>query len=915
MLEIIQTLARGRGRGENGPLLLLRALDGAPGERIGHIPIDSELSQAWLALMGEPFRPHQSQAITALRRGEPVALFAANPRIASTAYLLAYTLLTHDQSSAVFVAPDARAARAAFNRITYINENLPTTLRLAAHIVEPHVRPNPYARILIATPEALHARLLRHHDRAWNLFWPHARMLALLDLHRYNGIAGAHMTDMLLRVQRIAHAHSGGILPHLLATSWEIDQPQAALESLYNAQWRTIGGDDLPHTPTALAVWRGGDRLRESVDLARALQKQGSHVHVLCPAGDMPAITPLLGETEGISIGPTMQQAHALVSVGYPGTQSALRRLLRAGYQAVIVVLGDMPHEQMLARHTETLLSHPPSRWPATPLNAYVTAAHILCAASELPLTESEVETNGVREIVDRLVANDQLIDLPDPEVAWKPGPAAADPYAEWSMRAASGGDIAIQTEPGSTVDVLDPSLFERWCYPSAALPPLRSGLRVTASDAQESTVNVRLDTSGRRTMPLRRCTVTLREEREERRLFLTSRMGLAKVVVDEEVYGSREVASGGAATETTLQARLTSRWIAPCCWFELSSAPPVNGQLIGWSLAAALTLQALAGLADIVPCYVPESRRLYLIDAQPGGNGCAAWVFQHAEDLLPPAYDIALACRNDPLLEPTARADMDWLLPLLGRRADAAPLPLEVAPRPVASRTASPPTLIEPPKLVLLPAPEPNDQPPKSDRQPASADRRAPADNQRPAPLEPRSAGSNQDAGRRPQSPADMPPRTNTPAVRQHSFDEPHTITPRGKSQPVPTPRAATPPAAPQPPEPLRHQAPAEPAAPDANALIERLRRQRQQRELQQEQFTPATRPAASQGQVELRFKPGDRIFALTYGEGIVRTSYLDDAREMLTVDFPDHGELTIDPAVSLVRKTTDAPDDDDLL
>ncbi|KPV53042.1 hypothetical protein SE17_11920, partial [Kouleothrix aurantiaca] len=66
------------GRGDITPLLSYVPFDGSGGERIAHLPIDAELAQAWVALTGEPFRPHQAHALTTLRRGEPVALRAAS---------------------------------------------------------------------------------------------------------------------------------------------------------------------------------------------------------------------------------------------------------------------------------------------------------------------------------------------------------------------------------------------------------------------------------------------------------------------------------------------------------------------------------------------------------------------------------------------------------------------------------------------------------------------------------------------------------------------------------------------------------------------------------------------------------------------------------------------------------------------
>ena len=176
--EIVQTIARQRGRGGDAqPLLATLPIEGAPGERIAHLPIDSDLAQAWVALTGEPFRPHQAHALTALRRGEPVALRASSADVAISAHLLLYaTLLADPSATALLIAPDQAAALAARAAIAQINQDLPRSLHLSATPLEHARRPDMYARVIIASPEAVHSRLLRHHDRAWRLFWPRLRL-------------------------------------------------------------------------------------------------------------------------------------------------------------------------------------------------------------------------------------------------------------------------------------------------------------------------------------------------------------------------------------------------------------------------------------------------------------------------------------------------------------------------------------------------------------------------------------------------------------------------------------------------------------------------------------------------------------------------------------------------------------------
>src|SRR5689334_5693359 len=270
-------MARQRGRGESPAQVTLFQIDAAGGERISHLPIEAELAPAWVALTGEPFRPHQAHALTALRRGEPVALRAASAAVSMTAHLLLYAMLLADREAAALVfAPDAETVRATRALLARINQDLPSPLRIATTLLEPDRRPDHYARIAIATPEVVHARLLRHHDRAWRLFWPRLRLVLLPEIHRYNGVAAAHLADLLVRIQRVAVGHSGQA-PNLLATLLDV-AAEPALTSLLGHAWKVVPADDGGHDAATLAVWRhpdgakpsGAAWLRDAPDIATA---------------------------------------------------------------------------------------------------------------------------------------------------------------------------------------------------------------------------------------------------------------------------------------------------------------------------------------------------------------------------------------------------------------------------------------------------------------------------------------------------------------------------------------------------------------------------------------------------------------------------------------------------------------------
>ncbi|HEX5688673.1 MAG TPA: hypothetical protein VFX76_01650, partial [Roseiflexaceae bacterium] len=321
--------------------------------------------------------------------------------------------------------------------------------------------------------------------------------------------------------------------------------------------------------------------------------------------------------------------------------------------------------------------------------------------------------------------------------------------------------------------------------------------------------------------------------------------------------------------------------------------------------------LRAYAKLTDIVPCYDHSARRLFLVDAQPGGNGLAAWIYSHAEQLLPLAYDVALACRNDALLEPLSRADMDWLLALLGRVPEAVPaerarVPAPARAKPVELIEGPPPAA---PRIVLTPAPPDerrttNDVPgirnPKPDTQNPKPETPHPAPDRRPA----NDVANTRNPKRDTQNPK--------PDARQRELPfggEQRSERPASRQSPPPPP---TPPSQ----RPGKSAPPPDDAPPDADALLARLRRQRAQREAQQgtQRRAPQSRNEEP-AEVEQRFAAGDRIFCLPYGDGEVKESRVEDGREILTVNFANHGDLQINPAVNFVRKVEQAPEEDDLL
>lgn len=712
LVEALHNLARERARGGPSPLVALRSVPARQGARISHLGISQRLSQAWVTVTGAPFRPHQSLALSVLRRGEPFALVGGSAA-RQTLHLLALELLRAEApAGAILLAHDELAAAVHRRELEALVQALGEPLRVGvAQGAEAREAMN--ANIVVVTPHALHERLLRHHDRAWAALWARLRLILVADAHSYCGLAAPHLGWLIRRARRLAGA---GRTPQLAATVAPASDADTALALISNEPWRLFPADDGAAAACALALWRpAGERLREVAALALGLTRGGVPVHVTCDPLEAQQIRALVGpDVPAVSVGPSPLPAAVQILAGTPVAAPYLRQCLD-GARLTVLFLGDDPADRALARLAARdpgqfpLLDDPAPAWVAAPGNAYVTAQHLICAAAELPVTAGEMRAWGAESVAARLESHGQLVALPDE--AWQPLPEGGDVYAGFDLRSAAEAPGLVRDEQGVHLSTLDVAAFDRWGFTGAALPPLRGGLRVVARDENALEVTVR-PVEQRRTLPLRRCAVRVRDRRE-RRILRGRELGWGRVVLDEEIYGYREVVGANAPAERALNPPLSGSLAAPACWIDLPLGLNAGGQTAGWCLVAALPLRTLCAMADLVPAYDAEARRIYFVDAQPGGNGLSAWLFTSLEELLPLAYDVALDCKGDPLLEPLARADSDWLLPMLaaergsGRATHEEPLPAVRPEPPAPPAPVEPRARPEPPLPVALPSVE----------------------------------------------------------------------------------------------------------------------------------------------------------------------------------------------------------------
>ncbi|WP_132992394.1 DEAD/DEAH box helicase [Gordonia zhaorongruii] len=149
--------------------------------------------------------------------------------------------------------------------------------------------------------------------------------------------------------------------------------------------------------------------------------------------------------TNALELGVDISGLDAVVVTGYPGTvasfwQQAGRAGRRGEGSLVVMVARDDPLDTYLVHHPEALLERPVEATVTDPTNPYVLGPHLLCAATEFPISEDEVSAWQAADVVDGLVTEGKLKRR---KAGWYPSPGL-DPHGDIDIRGGIGGQVLI---------------------------------------------------------------------------------------------------------------------------------------------------------------------------------------------------------------------------------------------------------------------------------------------------------------------------------------------------------------------------------------------------------------------------------------------------------------------------------------
>ncbi|AFM19452.1 helicase/secretion neighborhood putative DEAH-box helicase [Mycolicibacterium chubuense NBB4] len=188
--------------------------------------------------------------------------------------------------------------------------------------------------------------------------------------------------------------------------------------------------DTAPALAEQVASYRAGYLAEERRALERALAE-----------GELRG----MATTNALELGVDIAGLDAVVLAGFPGTVASFwqqaGRAGRRGQGALVVLIArDDPLDTYLVHHPAALLDKPIERVVIDPANPYVLGPQLLCAATELPLTDAEVRMWDAEAVADALVDDGLLRRRPS---GYFPTPGV-DPHPAVDIRGSTGGQIAI---------------------------------------------------------------------------------------------------------------------------------------------------------------------------------------------------------------------------------------------------------------------------------------------------------------------------------------------------------------------------------------------------------------------------------------------------------------------------------------
>jgi DEAD/DEAH box helicase domain-containing protein len=476
-----------------------------------------------------------------------------------------------------------------------------------------------HANVLLTNPDMLHIGILPGHGR-WAQFFRKLEYVVIDEIHVLRGIFGSHVGNVLRRLRRLARFY--GSDPTFIACSATIGNPGELTTALTGLDVQVIEQDTSPTGTKHVVLWnpevedederrsalteatevftdlvsrdrhtiaftrsRKGTELmyrwaRDRLDSDHAsriapyragyLAEERREVERRLFDGELLGVT----ATNALELGIDVGGLDAAVVTGFPGTVASFRQQAgRAGRSTdeslAVLVAGQDALDQWFMHHPDALFERPSEAAVVNPSNPDILAAHLGCAAYEIPLQPTEaLEMFGpaVEAAAADLVAEGWL----RPRAGRLLWAGRSTPAGSIDIRTSGGPPFMILDEHGTIVGDVDESRVFSQAHPGAVYLHQGDSLIVEELDLQDRVVRTRRGEVGYYTQPDVDTWIEISKVVESGRVGRLPHLhGLVEVTTTVEGYKKKSISDRSTISYEPLELP-TRTFTTQALWFEI---------------------------------------------------------------------------------------------------------------------------------------------------------------------------------------------------------------------------------------------------------------------------------------------------------------------------------------------------------
>ena len=618
---------------------------------------------------------HQAEAIRHVAEGRDVVLSTATASGKTLAFTLPVldALAADEEATAIFLYPLKALAN---DQLAVLDEaDRATGLCLGPAIYDgdtprtrrPRIRQ--LSRVILTNPYEIHETLPYH--SMWRRIFAHLRFVVMDEAHRYTGVFGSNVAQVMRRLLRVAEAY--GSHPRVVLASASIANPGEHAQRLTSRECAVVDDDGAasgarhvvffnaaiegtgsPHTQTrdvfARLVRQGLKTLcftlsRKTAELIASLalgDDKGAALPVAAyragylaedrrriERGFKDGTLRGLVSTDALELGIDIGDLDAVVISGYPGAissfwQQAGRAGRRGGEALAVFVAFDGIVDQYVLRNPALLLSRTYERATIDLSNEHILAGHMLCAASELPVVVPEGQEP--QAAIARELAGRGMLRPTDSGLVYA---GLARPHEVVKLDRIGNVTIAlVDADGGDLLETLDFDRALREAFPGAVYLHLMKTWVVQALDLQGNVATLKRQDVDHYTQALTDKTAEVLDRRDSRPAG-PARVGVGRIRMTHRVKGYLRkrydrVVGGGDLTLPERRFETTAVWI---------DVPPPRDRPLVEMLGALHALEhTLVGLAPIALSCDPADLAGFSTLMAPHSGGPAIFIYDGHE-------------------------------------------------------------------------------------------------------------------------------------------------------------------------------------------------------------------------------------------------------------------------------------------